>query len=177
MVKKMDAGDILLQKTIPLDGTETTGTLTETAAAEAPAMLLEVLSGLEEGTLEGRPQDHERATFCTLIRKDQGLISWNSEAREIERTVRAYSPRPGAFTSWNGCRLFIRKSVLSGEKGDQKKPPGTVLGVDKKQGILLQTGKDVLAVRELQIQSKKSMDFLSFINGHRDIIGAQLGAE
>jgi methionyl-tRNA formyltransferase len=53
--------------------------------------------------------------------------------------------------------------------------PGAVLGLDKEAGILVQTGNGILALRRLQYQGKKALDFKSFLNGARNFIGSKLG--
>ena len=52
--------------------------------------------------------------------------------------------------------------------------PGTVLALDKKEGILIQTGEGILAVENLQLQAKKAMNFKDFLNGNKDFIGSKL---
>jgi methionyl-tRNA formyltransferase len=52
---------------------------------------------------------------------------------------------------------------------------GQVLGKDKNKGILIQTGKGILAVSELQYRTKKAMDWKAFLNGARNFIDARLG--
>ena len=52
--------------------------------------------------------------------------------------------------------------------------PGTVLALDKKNGILIQTGEGILAVENLQLQAKKAMDYKDFLNGNKDFIGSKL---
>jgi methionyl-tRNA formyltransferase len=56
-----------------------------------------------------------------------------------------------------------------------EKVPGTVLGIDKQRGILVQTGDGVLAVTMLQYRTKKALEWRAFINGVRDFTGALLG--
>lgn len=187
---EMDRGDILWQNERPLLGDETAGTLTDWAASAAPAALIEVLEGLASRRLSGRPQDESAATYCALIRKEDGWIDWTKSALEIDARIRAFSPWPGAQTSWEGKQVLIGQATpLLLSSGSQPtaqgsgwehaatgaREPGTVIGIDKKRGILIQTGDGILVVRALQLQSKKMMDFQSFINGVRDFPGSVLG--
>jgi methionyl-tRNA formyltransferase len=52
--------------------------------------------------------------------------------------------------------------------------PGRVLGMDKKSGILVRTGRGILALTKLQYQSKKALPWQVFINGARDFAGSCL---
>ena len=179
LAKAMDSGDILLQEDMPLDERETTATLTEKAARMAGDCLLKVLASMEDGTSAPVPQDHDKATFCSLIGKNDGLMDWTQSAVQLDRIVRAYTPWPHGFTFWKGLRLNILDAVPY--KGQQSVPaetsPGTVAGLDKKEGILVQTGDGVLALRRLQLQSKKALDYKSFLNGSKDFIASVLGEE
>ncbi len=172
---QMDAGPILLQEVIPLNGTETTASLTELCAERGAELLLRVLEGIETGTVKEIPQDEDQATYCKLITKDDGKIQWSTPAVQIERMVRAYDPWPAAWTLYQGAVLKILKaSVFHPSKKGEKE--GKVIGVDKEKGILVQTGEGILAIHKLQLQARKVLDFASFLNGERDFIGSILGA-
>jgi methionyl-tRNA formyltransferase len=171
LAQKMDSGDVLVRCLRPLDGTETTGSLTEWAASAAPPLLVEAVAGLAAGTLEGTAQDEAEATYCSFIAKDDGRLDWSLSAAELDARVRACDPWPGAYTTWNGQRLGLRlSSVVAGGSS----PPGTA-SVDKSKGILVQTGDGLLAVRELQLPARKSLDFRSFLNGNPSLVGSRLG--
>jgi methionyl-tRNA formyltransferase len=173
---EMDSGDILAQQAVPLNGRETTASLSETMALTAAAMLPPVLAGLAAGTIRARAQNHAEATYCSLIDKADGLIDWSSSAAEIEAAIRAYNPWPQCWTFHNGRRLFILQAgVLDATLPASPSPAGLVLGKDEKRGILIQTGNGVLAAAALQYQAKKALDWQSFLNGARNFLGAQLG--
>ncbi len=173
---EMDSGDILLQQTVPLNGTETTGSLTERAAREGAELVLQAVEGLEAGTLEGRPQDHQAATFCRLLKREDGLVDWKTDVGDIDRLIRSCDPWPRAYTWLGDRRLSLLEAVPAGDgDADPAAAPGTVLGMDKKKGILVQTGGGALAVRRLQLQAKKALDFRSFLNGMPDLPGCILG--
>ncbi|OQY33371.1 MAG: methionyl-tRNA formyltransferase [Spirochaetaceae bacterium 4572_59] len=171
---QMDSGDILLQETLPITDRETTATLTEKVAELGAGYLQEVLGKMEEGTISARQQDHDAATFCSLIGKNDGLIDWQDSAVHLDRIIRAYTPWPHGFSGWNGQRLNILEAHPVADRTSDA-PPGTVTGMDKKDGILIQTGEGLLAVTRLQLQSKKPLDFKSFLNGTKDFIASVLG--
>lgn len=170
----MDEGDVVLRCLRPLDGTETTGSLTEWAAAEAPALLVAAVAALADGTANPQPQDGAVATYCRLVSKDDGRLDWSQPATHIDARVRACDPWPGAFTAWNGQRLTLRLSAVS-DRPPSGLPAGAVVSVDKSEGILIQTGNGLLAVRELQLPARKSLDFRSFLNGNPALVGSRLG--
>ncbi len=177
---EMDAGEILAQREVPLAPDATVLQL-ETRLGELGAkLLLETVQSLAAGTVVAREQNEQDASWCGLIRKDDGSLSWQESALQIERMVRAYTPWPGVRCSWNGVPLvFTEAVVVSSGTGETRtdrpqETPGTVLGVDNRAGILVQTLNGVLAVRRLKLQARKEMDFRAFLNGNSSIIGSVL---
>ena len=173
LAQEMDSGDILVRSVRSLDGTETTGTLTAWAAAAAPDLLVAAVRSLGDGTSAPHVQDPSLATYCRLMTKEDGKLTWSDPALEIDARIRACDPWPGTFTSWNGQRLVLKgASVVDGSGGPL---PGTVVSVDKSKGILVQTGDGLVAVRELQLPARKCLDFRSFLNGNPSLVGSRLG--
>ena len=182
---KMDAGDLLSQEAIPLDGSETTVSISRTVAEVGARMLVETVAAIESGAAIGVPQVESAASYCTLIEKSDGLIDWADSAVSIERAVRAYTPWPTAFTFFCGNRLSILEShippraVIDATRDSDVVGthfvPGTVVGVDKREGILIQTGHGTLAVDRLHLQSKKPLGFHDFMNGSPEIATTVLG--
>ena len=175
--KQMDAGNILLQERMILKGEETTEDLEREVAQRAGPLLQEVLQAMESGKLNEQPQREENATYCRLISREDADIDWRLSAQKIDRMVRAYYPWPKARTFWKGRGVYIlkgREAETTGAKKN-KMDPGTVLGVDKDKGILIQTGNGTYAVKKLQLQSKKPLFFKDFLNGNRDFLEATLG--
>jgi methionyl-tRNA formyltransferase len=186
---EMDTGNILGRETIALTGRETAETLSETAAAAGAGVLQKVLEDLAAAVRsgsaavpEGLPQTGE-ASYCSLIGKDSGIIDWFRSAAEIDAQVRAYYPWPLARTGHNGQTLNILRALpwegLPWEGKPEIPPglsrePGRVLGIDKKTGILIQTGNGILSVSLLQYQTRKALPWQSFINGARDFTGSRL---
>jgi methionyl-tRNA formyltransferase len=180
---KLDAGEILAQRKIPLKGDETTDSLSREFAARGAELLADVMERLESGAVEGVPQDEREATYCRLVKKEDGAIDWKEGAESIERKVRAYDPWPRASTSWLGQTLLVLKSRVypgtfggvSGHPDTIGSRPGEVLGPNPEYGLLVRTGAGILALERLQLQFKKPLEWRSFLNGHPDVIGARFG--
>jgi methionyl-tRNA formyltransferase len=178
LAARMDSGDILLARSLPLTGRETTGTLSPILARMGAELLAETLAGIAQGREEGRPQQEAAATYCRLVRKEDGRIAWDREPEHIERLIRAYDPWPGAFTTFRGQSLHL----LSGQVHPEPRPretdaQGLVFGTDNRYGILVRAGRGVLCVTRLQLQAKKPMDWRSFLNGRKYFVGSQLGVD
>ena len=176
---EMDAGDILLQEEIDIEEHETSGELTDRIAPVGARLLVETVKLIEAGEAKSIRQNNENATYCSLIRKEDGRIDWREGADRIACQVRAYNPWPMAFTSYNNLTLVIRKACEF--PGDISKfsddVPGTVCGVDKENGILVKTNKGILSVKELQLQSRKALGWREFLNGTPGFLGSLLGGE
>jgi methionyl-tRNA formyltransferase len=175
LAAEMDSGDILIQETAPLNGRETTAGLSDIMAKKAAQLLPAALRGIAAGTLRATPQDHAAATYCSLIKKEDGLIDWNRSATEIDAQIRAFDPWPLSWTTHGELQLFVLKAEAL-KANNAPALPGQVLGKDKEKGILIQTGNGILAVSELQYRTKKALNWKDFLNGARNFMDAKLGS-
>ena len=178
MALKMDSGDIIKQIKFPLNGCETTESLTCFAAEKSASLIKEVIDLIINSNYEVFSQDDSKATYCKMIDKKEGIIDWSLPAAVIERQIRGYYPWPGSFTYYNDKLLVITESMIyKGDIPDNKASfkIGEVAFISKKEGIIVQTGDSFLALKRLKLQSKKEMDYKSFINGVRDFEGSILG--
>jgi methionyl-tRNA formyltransferase len=179
LAQKMDTGDILMQKIIPLKGDETAAALLQLTAEEGGSMLAEVLCQIDSGKEHAVKQGDRGVSYSELLKKEDGAIDWNENATSISAKIRAFNPWPGAFTCVDGKMLRIldaavySKSIcgVSDENLLKKSIPGTVLCADKIQGILIQCGEGILVAKKLQWQSKNAMDWKIFLNGVRNFTG------
>jgi methionyl-tRNA formyltransferase len=177
---EIDSGNILIQEPVALNGRETCATLSEIMAKKAAQLLPRVLAGIASGNSRGTPQIQEQASYCSLIEKEQGCINWGKSAGDIDAHIRAYEPWPQSWTMHDEHQLFILKASVAvnvPNSGTAVNLPGQVLGIDKEQGILVQTGEGVLALAELQYSYKKALHWKNFLNGARNFIGCRLGRQ
>ena len=173
VVRRLDSGPILATRNHPLDGTETTGTLTAALAETGAELLVEALTGMQRGTVTEEPQVEEQATYCAKVAAADARIDWNAhDAAVIERMVRAYDPWPRAH-----CRLGKRRLNLLATRLSADLPPGVpgqVARVDGRQGILVHTARGTLGITELQLEGRRAMDWKSFANGYGGLAGVRL---
>ncbi len=172
---QMDAGNILLQEKFKINPTDTSESILSLVSEQTGSLLLTVLKQLEEKTIKEYEQDHSKATYCTTLSREDGIIDWSLSATQIVAKVHAYNPKPLAYTSINDIQLILHNAhVYTNENNqfDETANPGFVLGVDKKEGILIQSGNGIVAATHLQWQAKKAVNWKDFINGSRDIIGS-----
>jgi len=174
---EMDTGSVLKQKIIMLDGSETTESLSKIVSEESPELLVSCIRNLDSGIINENLQDGSKASYCKKIKKEDGLINWNESAVLIDRKIRAYTPWPKAYTFFKEKKLMLLHGKPKPASADLISVPGTVLGFDKSDGILIQTCDGVLSVQLLQLQSKKANNWKSFINGMQNFTGSVLGGD
>jgi methionyl-tRNA formyltransferase len=175
LAAEMDSGDILASLKIELSGRETTASLSETVSEIAALLLRELLSDFGSRAAAAKPQTGE-AVYCREIKKEEGIIDWGKSAAEIEAQIRAFTPWPLSFTQRGKDTLIILEAQCTDLQAKTKPNalPGAVLGTDSR-GILIQTGNGILAVKKLQWQTKKALDWKAFCNGERGFTGVMLG--
>jgi methionyl-tRNA formyltransferase len=172
VTKVMDTGPILTQRRIPILPHDTTGSLFQKLSTLGAELLMETLPLWLGGKLVPQPQDNNKATYCKMISKEDGLIDWCRPAVELWRRVRAFQPWPGCYTTWQGRTVKIIEAVpLSGEG-----TLGRVVAMSHEPNapVGVHTGEGVLGLIQVQLEGKRAMSGAEFIRGQRDFIGAQL---
>ena len=172
MDEGMDTGDILLQREIPVDPQETAETLHDKLAILGVTLLLETLAGLKEGRLHSTSQDHAKATYAPLLKKEDGRIDWGKTAEEIGRQVRAFCPWPGAFTELGGESLKIHRGEVRKKRGQER--AGTILWVGS-DSIEVATGGGSYVILGVQPEGKRRMSAGEFLAGRSVKVGTVLG--
>ena len=137
--------------------------------------MVETLTGLAEGTVVPRPQPDEGVTHAGKIRTADARIDWSRPAEVIQRTVRAHTPAPGAWTMLDGQRhkiggVAVADPDAAGGTADAPAPaPGEVRVVDGR--VLVGTGEGVLEVLTIQAPGKRMTDAAAWARGARALSG------
>jgi methionyl-tRNA formyltransferase len=176
MDAEMDHGQIIQNSKFKIQNSKITYKDLSRQLSDASAdLLIKTLPDYVEGKIKPQEQDHSQATFCKLIKKEDGKINWNKSAEEIERQIRAFQEWPESYTNFNGKILKIIEAEI--------KNPSTTLGASHKIGevfltddkrLAVQTGNDILILKTTQLESKKPVSAKEFLNGHKDFIGTIL---
>ncbi|HHJ39377.1 MAG: methionyl-tRNA formyltransferase [Methylothermaceae bacteria B42] len=168
VVPELDAGPMLIKKSIPITSEDTAGDLHEKLAELGAQAVREVLPLLETESITPRPQDESQVTYADKIRKEEAHLDWSLPAQQLARCVRAFNPWPVAFTYWQDKRLRI----WCAEVLDQESPaePGTVIRAKKQ--LQVATGEGVLRLLEVQLPGGKRISAEAFLSAH-DCSGAR----
>jgi len=178
MVVRLDAGPILLQVPTPIAHDETYGELQLRLSELGALALIEALSLLDIGQIVERPQDESLATFAPKIERDDARIDWTRPAAAIASAVRAFDPKPGAFTTLDGAEIKLfgaRAATLDIAEGQPFPPGGTVLAIDD-AGALVACGDGVVRVTDAQLAGKRRLSLSELARGRSIHVGDQLGA-
>ncbi len=170
--KKVDAGDIIVQRPVDIDETDNAITLFDKLADLSGRILVDTINAIEKGEYIFTPQDESKATFAPKIRKDDGRILWDKSAFSIRNRVRGLLPWPGAFTFYKGKILKVLEAKAYDEPA--KVRPSVIVKVDK-DGIYVSTGEGILAVKKVKPEGKREMEAYAFSCGHSIKAGEALG--
>ncbi len=161
---RLDAGPMLLKKSIPIGTDETAGELHDRLAVLGASALIESLPLLQKGALKPIDQNESNVTTAAKIHKEEARLDFSLPALTLERTVRGFNPWPVAETTWRGeiLRIWRAKAI----NGDALAAPGSVI---IGQGSLdVVTGDGLLRLLELQLPGGKRISARDFLNAHSE---------
>ncbi|MBI6547859.1 bifunctional UDP-4-amino-4-deoxy-L-arabinose formyltransferase/UDP-glucuronic acid oxidase ArnA [Xenorhabdus lircayensis] len=129
MLVKPDAGDIVAQQAIQISETDTSLEVHGKIREAAVELLDNILPQIKSGHYPSIPQNESQATYFGRRTAEDGEITWNKSAKEINNLVRAVTePYPGAFTFLGGRKITIwRARPINQVHG---KRPGTVISTE-----------------------------------------------
>ena len=156
----LDTGPILLQRKVPITAATTGGTLHDELAALGAAAIVDALDwldGADAAELRPRLQPKAGATYACKIDKAEARIDWTRPAEQIERTVRAFDPAPGAFFETGGRRIRVLNASVCEGTGE----PGTVLD----DSLTVACGAGALRPLRVQRQGKAPMAAAELLRG------------
>lgn len=185
----MDTGDMLLKAHLAIDPYANAQTVGEQLAQVGADLLIKTLDTLLAGNLQAIPQPADQATYAPLIKKNDYLLDLSRPAIALHNQVRGFYP--DCYLPWQGQALKIQATIPLG--GDFPPPPdfppglfadwtpdrftavpGTVLGMVKNVGLILQTGEGGLLLQSVQPPGKRSQSGWDFANGNRLEVGKLL---
>ncbi len=143
----MDTGDILCAARCPIGQRDNSGALEQRLATLGCATLLDALRALEAGTLAPTPQDPSRATLAPKIESAEARLDWRQDAETLARQVRAFNPKPMAFTSLAGVRLRVWTAQPVGDSAASA--PGSLLPM-RAEGLPVACGRGALCLQSAQ---------------------------
>ncbi len=169
VVRKLDAGDMILTKAIEIHPDDTGGSLHDRLAGLAPAALAEALANLADGTAARIPQDDAASSYISKLERDHGRLDWSQDAIALERRIRAYDPWPGTFTlsTEDGrprrLKIFPPVSVL-----DLNLSPGEITTADGQ--LVIGCGSGALRLETVQPEGGRRMSAADYLRGRMPVM-------
>ena len=181
MAPELDAGPVLLQRRLPLNDAVYIGDVYRFMEANVPAMFVEVLNGLEAGTISARPQPDDPAASlrCFPRHPQDAQIDWARSAEHLARLVRASAePFAGAYTWLNGRKLVVWRARAGRLPYPYLGSPGQVAEIRAKDGsVAVVCGDGVLVLEVVQPAGGKRGPASTAIGTARARLGLDLAAE
>jgi len=163
----LDTGDMLLKTATPINPDDTGGSLHDRLADMGGDAIVEALAKLDQGTLTGEAQNDSEACYAHKLSKEEGHISWQNSATDIERLIRAFNPWPGTFTDLGKQRIRLHQAQALEQGSD--KAPGTVLRRER-EGIDIACGTGSLRVTKVQLPGTRALTVNDLINGGKPVL-------
>lgn len=182
----MDTGPMLLKSHLPIGLLDNFDDIAQSLADQSAELLVKTLKGLTAGTIIPEPQDETLATYAPLIQKEDYELDWSKTAIALHNQVRGFYPN--CVTHFRGQPLKVIATVPLGigywpqmpvnlaaelQTGFDVLPPtsdaqpGTIVGLIKGQGPVVQTGNGLLLLRAVKPSGKRIQNGGDFVNGSR----------
>ena len=169
MDQGLDTGPILAQRALAIADEDDAQSLHDRLALLGADEMAAVLAKLEAGTVRETDQPTDGATYAQKIRDAEAVIDWSQPAPQVERTVRAFRPVPGAQTGIRGTRCKVWRARLVQGSGEA----GTVIGVAA-DAIRVACGDGALEITELQRAGGRRLQAGEFLRGYPVAMGERL---
>lgn len=162
MAEKLDAGDIIRQRAIPIEHDDDTGKLFEELSLVGRDLLKETMPSIIDGTNERIPQNEEEVTYAWNISREDERIDWTKGGEAIRNHIRGLHPWPTAYTTFDGERVKVWWAEL--EEG-RSGTPGEIVEI-REDGVIVASG-DATALRLTDVQpaGKRRMEIEQFVRG------------
>jgi len=170
----MDTGAILTQRSTPIKAEDNGVTLHDRLAQLGAELLVATIPGYVSGEIKPQPQPLAGVSYAPKIKKTDGHIDWSLPATVIWNHFRAFTPWPGAFTSWTaGTRVHLLK-IWAARVVERSGPAGEILQAGQ-DGLVVGCGGQALLISELQREGGRRLTAREFLAGHPVRPGEQLG--
>ncbi len=128
--EQLDHGPIIALAEEPILPEDTGSTLHDRLAKLGGAVLHDVLADYLTGAITPEKQDHDLATECKTLTREDGKLDFTKTAEKLERIIRAYTPWPGTWMMWQEKRLKIHQATIG--ITDESKKPGELFADEQK---------------------------------------------
>lgn len=166
MAPKMDAGSMLMQKSMPIEYTDNVGTIESKLAVLGSNLLLETLELIRQDKLKPTVQDESLVTFAWNIKPEEERLDFNKKSLEIYNHVRGFNPWPVAHFTIDSTKIKVLEVSVIEDKSKQYDliAPGTIADIIKGD-VFVKTLDGIIQLKLIQPAGKNVMDMRAFMNG------------
>ena len=165
MNTKLDGGDIISQKPLLIDDSDTAETLHDKLSVLGRDLLLETLPSIIDGTAPSIPQDESQSTYAANIKPEDEKIDFSKLKKQIYNQVRGLNSWPGAYMILEGKRIKVWNCIMS-DNNFSNLIDGQISGLYPEGiGVKVSNGEVILTV--IQPEGKQKMKAIDFINGYQ----------
>jgi methionyl-tRNA formyltransferase len=163
---KVDTGKIIDQEKVKIELNDNFGLLSEKLSKVGARLIKSSVLKCLDSQLDLTIQDESKVTLAPKIKKEDLILDWTKEASAILAKIKAFSPKPGAYTILNKKRLKIFEAQVVNDKINQK--VGCIYNVEK-DFFDIKCSKGSLRVTKVQMEGKKVMNCKDFIVGYQNL--------
>lgn len=171
IVKEMDAGPTYGVMTERIRPTDTAGDLLGRLAEGGAGLLVATLDGIGDGSLVAREQPAEGVSLAPKITVEDARVDWTEPAVAVDRRIRACTPGPGAWSTYDGERFKI--GPVTPDPDHEPLDPGR-LAVSR-NAVHVGTGTTPVRLGLVKAFGKKEMAAADWARGVRPEPDARLG--
>ena len=165
MVKKMDAGNIIKQKEVPIAIDDTVGTLYDRLSHVGATLLVETLPSILKGDNASIAQKESEVSYAPIITREKEKVSFTKNVFAVYNQVRGLSPWPGAYCMYRGKVVKLWAGRMEPTDLAYTGIPGTIVSLTK-DAIGVQCNDGVYWITEIQIEGKRKMTVKEYQNGN-----------
>lgn len=164
--ERVDTGNIILAREVPIAATDNATTLAGKLALTGAEVVLDTLEKIAGGSVEVRWQDDRQASRAPKLTRENTRICWQTPASVLCDFIRGLAMKPAAWTMLDGRMMKIYRAVPCGPefRGDGCEP-GRVLVCDGR--LFAGTLDGWIEILELQLEGKRVLEASGFLRGFR----------
>ena len=180
----LDTGPILLQQALAIFPQQTAANLFDVLAVGGAPLVVKTLTGLDNGTIEPRPQNPAGVSLAPLLTREDGHMDFAARtATELKNRWRGFQPWPGAFTALDGKKLIVHRMEVVDAPGSQESTPAEPapvlpgqIRIEDHRLLVACAGNTWLELIEVQLEGKKRLAAAEFLRGIALPANARFGA-
>jgi methionyl-tRNA formyltransferase len=174
----LDTGPILLQQAFAIAPEMTAVELFEELALAGAPLVVETLAGLNDGSIQPKPQNQVGATLAPILTREDGRMGFSAHtAVELKNRWRGFQPWPGAFTALGGKKLIVHRIKVA-EAASLSLPAAVEpsrIHVEGHRLFVACAQNSWLELTEVQLEGKKRIAAGDFLRGNALKDGTRLG--